>query len=386
MIKGRGLFRFLGVIVAVAAMAVSCEPPVDTPEGKGLSLSWENGSLKLSYLDTDASLTVVARSDWTLSVTEGASWLGVPSVSSGTEGKTTVRFTFTENGGETTRTAKIRLVAEGEEDEPYECVITQTYRGVLMGVNEWIYNQMLGWYYWNDAMIVAEQPDSGLAYDEFLLKLVDNAFAKGAKDNTENPPTIDGRYEYENGIFSRLAGYSYSYIDRTAAGTRAEGTHPLTFGMGVTAIIGGNLDDRNQWPVLVTWVMPDGPADKAGIKRGTWIYRYNGRPIVGHSGFEAFWNQLYTFRGGTTLDMTGRDGTPYSVTAEAVAEDPFLHHEMITSEVGKQVAYLVYNSFDAGDDDVFDNRLREIFKEFKEAGATELVLDLRYKRSRRAGF
>ncbi len=376
MIRGRGLFGFLGVIVAVATIAFSCEPPVDLPSGKGLSLSWEGGALKVGYGATDASLTVVARADWTLTVTEGANWLGSPSVSSGAEGTTTVRFNFSENPGETTRTAKIRLVAEGEEDAPYECVITQTYRGVLAGVNEWIYNGIRDWYYWQDAVAAATVPNAELDYDEFLIELLENAYTKGAKDNTENPPTIDGSYTYENGRFTRKEGYVYSYIERREAGTRAWNAS-LTFGMDITAVSGVIPQDTDRNAILVIWVSPGGPADKAGLRRGMWIYRYNDKPIYDND-VMTLWNQLYDFQGGTTLNVTGRDGTAYSLVAENIIEDPLLHYEVITTEGGKRVAYLMYNAFTPGDDYVFDDRMRDIFKGFKEAGATELVLDLRY--------
>ncbi len=62
---------------------------------------------------------------------------------------------------------------------------------------------------------------------------------------------------------------------------------------------------------------------------------------------------------------------------------PIIHHEVMTTTGGKKVAYLFFNEFEWGAQQSngtfeFENDLRKVFGEFKNAGASELVLDLRY--------
>ncbi len=374
----------LTVIMAVAAMAAmtfSCEGKPENPPGKSLSLSWEDGTMKVGYSIRDASLTVVARVDWTLSVTEGADWITVDGgLTGGNRGATVVRFTFAENPGTTTRTARIRLVASGEESEPYDCVLTQTSMGVLSGVNEWIYDQLQGWYYWNDEVKAAAQPEAGLSYDEFLLELVENAYAKGAKDNTENPPTIDGYY-------SGGARYYYSHIARTATGTRAaprgasEST-AATFGFGITPFY---LDDaRTKWWLLVKWVRDDSPAAEEGLSRGVWITSIDGQSeFMTSAQMEQCWDKIMSTTAGDQLSFYDLDDKSYSMDAVEMTSSPILIHKTLTTPGGTKTAYLLYNQFERGDELSrgkydFEEDLREVFGGFKTEGVTELVLDLRY--------
>jgi hypothetical protein len=92
-----------------------------------------------------------------------------------------------------------------------------------------------------------------------------------------------------------------------------------------------------------------------------------------------------------TLDDDGRVGTTgdsrdVSLSAVEMTASPILHHDVLTSAGGKKVAYIFYNQFEHGDNIgtdrnpkyEFAEEMREVFKEFKTRGATELVLDLRY--------
>lgn len=397
MVERWGWFRVMLVVLGVWATVFSCEPPVDPPSGKGLSLS--KTDIKVGSGDTEASLTVVARLDWTLTVTSGADWLGTPSVSSGVEGSTTVvNFTFSENPGDTNRTARLTLVAEGEETTPYECVITQTYRGVRTEINEWIYNQMMGWYYWDTAVKSAAQPEAELPYNEFLLALVKNAYAKGAYDNTEDPPTIDG-YTVKNAYGESQRVY-YSNISRTPAQTRsprgASESVATTFGFDFEMVTMLDRDDSptGHYQLLVTSVRDNSPAALANMKRGEWIIKYENQWIDDFL-LEVFWNRAKLLDGGTrmsfTVDDDGRvstteDARNVSINAVEMTATPILRHNVLTSEGGKKVAYLLYNGFERGDNIgsdrnpryEFAEELKEVFKGFRAAGVTDLVLDLRY--------
>lgn len=243
----------------------------------------------------------------------------------------------------------------------------------LSGVNQWIYGKLGDWYYWNDAVKAAAPPANSLPYDAFLETLL--LGLSGAEDTSTTPHTIDGGYNRPGDPSSR---YLYSYIERYAASRTPE--TEMTFGFDVEPfLVSGSGDGRVM--LLVRWVLPGGPA--SDIVRGMWFDKYNGADITySVSGgsptgtYVDFWNQLHNPSG--TMSLGARDGRVFTLTARDMAINPVLYHDVVTSNGGKKVAYLVYNRFETGKDGVFDEALREVFGEFKSEGATELVLDLRY--------
>jgi C-terminal processing protease CtpA/Prc len=372
----------VAAMTAVAALAVSCEDPIERPQPPGLSMSAKDGKITVPYDATSTSLSISANREWTLSVsvTEGVNWV-TPSVSRGGVGATTVRFDFSPNNDIKARSAKITLHAVGE-DNPYECVITQNPVNVLTGVNKWIWDELGGWYYWNDVVKALPQPDNGLAYDNFLEEIVTAAYTAGARDTSETPPTMDG-YIY-NGIH-----YTYSYITQTPAETRsqrgASESVASTFGFDFIAFY-SNFEGSTIYLPLVTWVRKESPADKAGLKRGVMIKQYGGE-YISRAKLDVFFQQLNRISGSDVMSVTDLDDKTYEITAVEMTSSPILHSEVLTSSGGKKVAYLFYNGFERGDavgnsatKFEFEEELRKVFADYKTQGAQELVLDLRYNR------
>jgi C-terminal processing protease CtpA/Prc len=393
--RKRGVqFSIWGIRVltaVIAAFLFSCNDPVSRPIGKGLTLSATEKTV--GYSETTATLSVVASRDWSLEITGGDNWLNA-TPTEGTRGTTTVRFTFDRLEGDAPRDGEVTLKAVGERD-PYIFTIRQTPASVLSGVNKWILEEMSGWYYWNDAIKTAAQPDNTLAYDEFLSTLIQNLPWSSVQDTSdgESPATIDGAYRsdsYGNPTTPLTRGSIYSRIDRIDPSTRAmraaSESVATTFGFEVTAF---NIVDTSGKPLgylyyLVNWVRPDSPAAKAGLTRGMWIVKYNNAQIT-MSQHEKFIYQLYLLEGGLQMTLTDEYDRTYDLTAVEMTATPILRHEVITSPGGKKVAYLFYNGFDRGDEKTgasgkfdFEEELRDVFREFKDEGAQELVLDLRY--------
>ncbi len=241
----------------------------------------------------------------------------------------------------------------------------------LSAENQWIYDQLCKYYYWNDA-VKSATPKSGLEYDVFLDKLLTNL--KGAQDDTENPATIDGYYYYDQ--YNKKQHQIYSYIDRYEKMRSESESIAETFGFGFEAFY---TDDTHKlFCFLITWTQPGGPAETAGLERGMWIYKYNGSSIT-YDEYETFFYHVYALDGAATMTLAEKDGTPHTVASEQMRITPILKTDVLTSPAeGKKVAYLAYNAFETGDNYEFDNDLRSAFAEFKTAGVQELVLDLRY--------
>lgn len=367
--------RFLQIILlfSIPIWVASCENHREVAPFKGVSYSPKSASIDRKSQQT--SFKVVASADWTLA--SKADWIH-PDITSGSAGTTvTVRLTVDANEADGSRRGSVEITADGVND-PYKFTVTQGGSVVLTGVNEWIFNKFMESYYWSDAARRADIPSNSLPYDQFLETLVLNAYAQGARDITENPYTIDGMYDYNGGKYTRRDNVCYSNITRTGGGRTRAGNMETLFGFNIASVSGVWPNDPDRLALLVLWVLPDSPADKAGIKRGTWIYTYNGKNIF-NADAKVFFDQLHNFTGGTTMSFTDKGSKSYRITATPTDNNPILDWKIITTTPGnKKVAYLVYNGFEPGAGREYDRQLRDIFVQFKKQGATDLVLDLRY--------
>ena len=126
---------------------------------------------------------------------------------------------------------------------------------------------------------------------------------------------------------------------------------------------------------VVEFVYEDSPAQKAGIKRGDLILSLGGAPIT-----ESNYTNLYYAPalelGMGQVNLQGNvinSGVVRSLTAVNMYENPVIDCRVIEYG-GKLVGYLAYTAFYEKSHEL----LLEIFKGFKNAGVSELILDLRY--------
>jgi hypothetical protein len=121
---------------------------------------------------------------------------------------------------------------------------------------------------------------------------------------------------------------------------------------------------------VVKLVIPGSVAALKGIQRGSYFTQINGTTLTATNA-TTLSNAL--LQSGTTASFTMADGHTVTLSAESLGENPI--YQQTTSTVkGKVVAYLFYNYFN----DTYNRALIQAFQQFKEAGATELILDLRY--------
>jgi C-terminal processing protease CtpA/Prc len=139
----------------------------------------------------------------------------------------------------------------------------------------------------------------------------------------------------------------------------------------------------------VLWVMPDSPADKAGLKRGDFITSAEGVELTDANYIDYYYEWLYPESGAkATLkyikgnETIGDDYTTTVLTAEEIPQNPIVYSSVIARGEHK-VGYLVYTAFERGYDRYgatteYDNEMKKIFGDFKTAGVDQLVIDLRY--------
>lgn len=140
--------------------------------------------------------------------------------------------------------------------------------------------------------------------------------------------------------------------------------------------------------VLVVFTDPDTPASEvtggmAALKRGTRILSVDGidvvygissdaeADVVNHALFTPEVNESHTF---VVQDADSNTPRTVTLTAELVNSAAVNRTEVIDTATGK-VGYIAFNTFSPFSS---EREIAEAFQTVKDAGATDLVLDLRY--------
>ncbi|MBO7478815.1 MAG: PDZ domain-containing protein [Salinivirgaceae bacterium] len=130
--------------------------------------------------------------------------------------------------------------------------------------------------------------------------------------------------------------------------------------------------------IVVEFVFPGSPADRAGLKRGDIIIEIDGEPMTVDNYYDFYSKEhaTYTLAGydpvKNQLYLTGRK---MSMQAEIIEADPSIY-DTIFNVGGKPVGYFVYTSFTRNTD--YFATIDAAFDRFKAAGVKDLILDLRY--------
>lgn len=124
----------------------------------------------------------------------------------------------------------------------------------------------------------------------------------------------------------------------------------------------------------VRYIMPNSPAEKAGVKRGDFFTEIDGVEMDLNNYQALLGKASFTIRIEKLVENTV---TPTDKVVELskveMAENPILTYDIIETE-GQRIGYIMYNSFTP----TFDGELNTIFGEFKNQGITDLIMDFRY--------
>ena len=292
---------------------------------------------------------------------------------SGEMGLSSLRVKVDPNEGDLGRSSTVTVKVDGYA-EP--CVLTlRQGDGVLekgdgryREVNKWIYEYMAERYLWNE-QIPQLQLDYTLDYQKFLDQML-NRIAAFDNVNAEDGHWSEGKRQYW-----------YTNIDSSAPVSRAAGDTNTDSGL---LIMGAQIDtnDGRELGFAVLWCTPGSPADQEGIKRGQFIRKVNDIAIT-MDNYQELGSRV--INGNCTLDVydivfsANGIATITPVTNVFIGKwsykDPSIYTSRILTVKGdKKVAYLNYMGFYMD----FDADLIDTFRQFKEAGVDELILDLRY--------
>ena len=219
-------------------------------------------------------------------------------------------------------------------------------------INNWAYNLMKDAYFWSsdmpalNSLNVAEEPSS------FFEKLIYN------RSTIDRFSTITANYTSLQNSFngvSKIFGirYTIAYLDASQAS------------LGL----------------YLSQVVPGSPAELAGMKRGQIITAIDGQQITESNFSSLFTGDTHKF---TISELVNDAITPtaeLTATRRVVEENPVALTKIVNlPNTGKKLGYVLYSQFIPGseaDAQAYDNQLRQAFADFKAAGISELVLDLR---------
>ncbi len=127
---------------------------------------------------------------------------------------------------------------------------------------------------------------------------------------------------------------------------------------------------------IVQFVYRDSPAWKAGLKRGDIIWQMNGKNMTLDNYRELYYSPSVTIGLGeyNAQDHTIREsGNQVPLTAITMYQDPIIATKII-QRGNHTIGYLHYSDYTRRS----HSQLQKVIKEFREAGVTDMVLDLRY--------
>jgi C-terminal processing protease CtpA/Prc len=130
--------------------------------------------------------------------------------------------------------------------------------------------------------------------------------------------------------------------------------------------------------IIVKYVLPDSPAERAGLKRGDIIVSINGIDLDVDNYYDMFSLPSYSVTFGALVeDGIAKTDSTVSLIAEEIVLDPIVYHDIIEISDTK-IGYLVYVEFKSGESGRFNDSLGVVFDKFAAAGIDDLIVDLRY--------
>ncbi|MBT28643.1 MAG: peptidase S41 [Thalassobius sp.] len=224
-------------------------------------------------------------------------------------------------------------------------------------INEWILANMDYYYFWNDE--IPDDPDLTLEPSDFFESLL------YTYDATSNP---------EGDRFSYISEDADELISSLSGETTSTGMEYRLFYVSATG---------NEVLAQIVYTIADSPADEAGLERGDMFTKVNGTTITDENYIDLLYyttDMTITLAEVENSTLVELDET-VSLTAATIQENP-IYMDTVLEVDGQKIAYLVYNQFipapNNSSNTEYDDQLNEIFTEFKAAGATELIVDLRY--------
>ena len=226
-------------------------------------------------------------------------------------------------------------------------------------INSFVWGGLNFWYLWQGNV-----PD--LADDRFETQAEFDAYISVSPEPEEFFRSL--LYDYGNTDF-----FSWIVDDYVALENSLQGTSDTN---GVDFALSRYSSGSEQMFGYVRLIFPDSDASGKNIKRGDLFTEVDGTPLTVNNYRDLLFSDNPTY----TLTLAKIEGNTITPTGEVVeltktdySENPVFATSII-EEGGKKIGYMHYTQF-YGE---YESELNTAFLEFKNAGITDLVLDLRY--------
>ena len=184
-----------------------------------------------------------------------------------------------------------------------------------------------------------------------------------------DPVSFDSPEAYLDAIRFRPIDNTYSYITDRATNS-AFFSDSQFIGLGLsTSIAGGEM--------RVLQVFPDSPAEEAGLARGDFIVEINGRGVPDLIATGAIDGAFGASDVGVQVSIAFRHPAGSRITADVtkrLVTIPTVSMTRVYDVAGRKIGYVFFRNFVQPSVAALDTA----FNELRDAGVSELVLDLRY--------
>ena len=183
--------------------------------------------------------------------------------------------------------------------------------------------------------------------------------------------SIPAKY-FESVLSTTDIDHGWSFITDDVQSLMAEfsGT-PKEFGFSLVFAYANTA--RTEYYAIVKYVFPDSPAAKAGIQRNNIIAKIDGSAITENNYMGLYGNSAVALTLYKFADNQLVNDKEVTVSPSTIVANPVLYSHIYETG-GKKIAYLFYTGFISN----YNGSLYTVFSSFKQAGVTDLVLDLRY--------
>ncbi len=172
--------------------------------------------------------------------------------------------------------------------------------------------------------------------------------------------------DYKNGSL-----YSFIYRTETSkAVTRISESKVYEWSFGAASMSIVKFSEVS-YGIAMMAVYKDSPMYNAGIRRGDFITKFNNQTMTSYYSASYYASYLAYPSSATEYSLTIHPNTSVSITAQSMYCNPILHTDYYGTD--NKVGYISYLSFDAA----YDSELLAVMSEFKSAGVTDVILDMR---------
>lgn len=212
---------------------------------------------------------------------------------------------------------------------------------VTVEANRFVSDAMSDYYYWVD-----EMPDL---------------------DYTKQPDTEDFFYD----LLSSKDRFSYISSDADATLGNFQGQYT---DFGWEFLLSFLSSNKDTVVAIISYVYDDSPAAAAGVKRGDVVFAVDGTVMTAANFRTLFSSASSGNFSAFRVEDKQLNTVSYAMTAAQITKNPVAVTNVFTQPDGSKVGYLFYTSYSYA----FNSDLIAAFKNFKEEGVTDIVLDLRY--------